>query len=151
MSLSADPADLVLSRLDKVRQTGPDRWIARCPAHPDKSPSLSVRALPDGSVLLHCFTGCSVDAVVAAISLELSDLFPPRPSDSQHSPPVKRPFPPGDVLAALAFETSVVLAAAADMLEAGDLVLGHDGFERLALAHERIQAGLTVAGVRRHG
>ena len=149
MSLSADPAELLLSRLDKVRQTGPDRWAALCPAHADKSPSLSVRSLPDGRVLLHCFTGCSVDAVLAALSLEIADLFP-APLEAGYTP-VKRPFPPSDVLAALAFETSIVLAAAADLLEAGDLVLGHDGFERLALAHERIQAGLTVAGVRRHG
>jgi hypothetical protein len=146
--LNESPIDRVLSRLDKVRKVGPDRWAARCPAHEDRAPSLSVRAMPDGRVLLHCFVGCSTDAVVQSIGLELADLFP-APLESGYAA-VKRPFPPGDVLAAVAFEASVILAAARDMLEAGDLVLGHEGFERLALAHDRIQSALTVAGMR-HG
>ena len=33
----------LLSTLNKVKQTGPGRWIACCPAHVDKHPSLSVR------------------------------------------------------------------------------------------------------------
>jgi len=52
--MSATP---VLDRLDKVKQTGPDRWIACCPAHDDKSPSLAVRELDDGRILLHDFGG----------------------------------------------------------------------------------------------
>jgi len=34
-------ADILLARLDGVKRTGPDRWIARCPAHDDKRPSLA--------------------------------------------------------------------------------------------------------------
>ena len=33
-------ADTLLSRLDKVKLTGPDKWVARCPAHDDRGPSL---------------------------------------------------------------------------------------------------------------
>ena len=62
-------ADLLLSRLDGVRRTGSGRWIARCPAHDDRRPSLSVRELDDGRTLLHCFSGCSPDAVLDAIGL----------------------------------------------------------------------------------
>jgi hypothetical protein len=68
-------ASTLLSRLDNVRQTAPCRWVARCPAHDDRSPSLSVRELDDGRVLLHDFGGCETEAVLAAIGLTLGDLF----------------------------------------------------------------------------
>ena len=42
-----DPLDLLLSRLDGVRQSG-ERYVARCPAHQDKSPSLSLSRGKDG-------------------------------------------------------------------------------------------------------
>ena len=144
-------AEAFLERLDKVRKTGPDRWLACCPAHADKSPSLSVRELPDERVLIHCFTGCSVDAVLAAVGLEIGDLFPPR-SDDPRTTPERRPFAPMDALKALSLEVAVVLLAARDMHEAGDLVLGEEGFDRLALAAERIQSALhLIRGSARHG
>jgi hypothetical protein len=49
---------------------------ACCPAHDDISPSLSIREVDDGRILIHCFSGCEVHSVVAAVGLELSDLFP---------------------------------------------------------------------------
>ena len=80
-------AEALLSRLDGVRKHGPGRWSARCPAHDDKSPSLSIRETPEGKVLLHCHAECAVADVVAAVGLDLSDLFPPTTSGS---PPLKR-------------------------------------------------------------
>ncbi|MBN6742209.1 hypothetical protein JKG47_17095 [Acidithiobacillus sp. MC6.1] len=53
------PIDKVLSALDGVKKTGPDKWIARCPAHDDKRPSLSVKQADDGKVLFKCWSGCS--------------------------------------------------------------------------------------------
>jgi hypothetical protein len=67
--------DRVLSRLQGVRRHG-SRWAARCPAHEDRHPSLSVRLGRDGAVLLHCFVGCSIEAIVGALDLRMSDLFP---------------------------------------------------------------------------
>jgi hypothetical protein len=40
--------------------------IVHCPSHQDKSPSLSVTAKPD-RVLVHCFSGCEQQAVIAAL------------------------------------------------------------------------------------
>lgn len=142
--------ETLLSRLDKPRQTGHGRWLARCPAHADKTPSLSIRELEDGRVLIHCFPGCAPAAILAAVGLEFSDLFPEQPLTDRGSPE-RRPFPAADVLKAIAFEATIVLLAARDLLEAGDLVLGEEGFQRLALACDRIQSALTVSGVRRHG
>jgi hypothetical protein len=64
----------LLSRLRGVRRSGRDRWQARCPAHDDRSPSLSV-AHRDGKWLLFCHAGCSIGAIIAALGLPVSDLF----------------------------------------------------------------------------
>jgi hypothetical protein len=65
----------ILDRLERAKQTGPGRWIACCPAHEDRSPSLSIRELDDGRILLHDFAGCSTSDVLGALGLALSDLF----------------------------------------------------------------------------
>lgn len=51
-------------------------YILCCPAHNDKKPSLSVREGDDGRVLLHCFNGCTIQEICAAIGIALSYLFP---------------------------------------------------------------------------
>lgn len=130
------PADALLSRLDGVRRTGPDRWVARCPAHDDKRASLGVRELDDGRVLLHCFSGCGVEDVVGAAGLALADLFPP--SSARHAVKgERRPFPAADVLRAVAFEALVVSVAAVDL--ARGRKLSDEDRERLRLAAGRLQ------------
>ncbi len=42
-------------------------WMARCPAHPDITPSLSINETPTGKVLVKCFGGCSQAEVIAAL------------------------------------------------------------------------------------
>jgi len=59
--------DTLLNRLDGVRRTGPSRWIARCPAHDDHKPSLSIRHADDGKVLVHCHAGCDQERVLATL------------------------------------------------------------------------------------
>ena len=74
---SVPPVELLLSRLDKVKPNGTGKFLACCPAHADKSPSLSIKENPDGSVLIHCFAGCLDESVVNSVGLQLSDLFVP--------------------------------------------------------------------------
>jgi hypothetical protein len=50
-------------------------WMARCPAHPDKIPSLSIAEGEAGRVLLKCFAGCSAESICVALKIRLSDLF----------------------------------------------------------------------------
>ena len=69
----------ILSRFEGVEQSGPDNWMARCPAHGDSNPSLSITLKPDGKVLMHCFTGCTVEEICQAVGLKMSDLMPERP------------------------------------------------------------------------
>jgi len=66
----------LLERLSKVKSSGSGKWMAICPTHPDKSPSLSIKLTDDSKILLHCFAGCQVTDIVAAVGLELSDLMP---------------------------------------------------------------------------
>ena len=64
----------LLSRLERVLKT-PTGWMARCPAHEDTRPSLSVGATDEGRILLRCFAGCELAAIVGALHLEVRDLF----------------------------------------------------------------------------
>lgn len=68
------PIELVLSRLPNAKQNG-SGWIVRCPAHDDRTPSLSISEGDDGRVLLHCHANCSTDAILKAVSLKSADLF----------------------------------------------------------------------------
>ncbi|MFA5877543.1 MAG: hypothetical protein WC880_04245 [Candidatus Paceibacterota bacterium] len=72
-SLSA-PIKKVLPKLEGVKGGG-GQWTARCPSHEDKRSSLSVSENPNGKVLLHCHAGCDTETIVAAIDLEVKDLF----------------------------------------------------------------------------
>lgn len=63
--------DDFLSRLTFVKKTGDGKWIARCPAHNDATPSLSIRQLHDLRVLIHCHAGCAWDAILKAVGLPL--------------------------------------------------------------------------------
>jgi hypothetical protein len=67
--------------------------MARCPAHDDGEASLSVRASPSGRALLHCFAGCKVEAIVAAMGLAMRDLFPETkaPPSLGASDPARKP------------------------------------------------------------
>jgi 5S rRNA maturation endonuclease (ribonuclease M5) len=60
----------IVSRLQKVRKTGPGKYQALCPAHPDKNPSLSITEAADGKLLYYCHAGCSQEAVEQALGIE---------------------------------------------------------------------------------
>ena len=64
----------LLSRLDAVRRSSRG-YVARCPAHDDKNPSLNIREGEGDRILVHCFAACSVQDVCAAIGIEIHDLF----------------------------------------------------------------------------
>ena len=42
-------------------------WMARCPAHDDHAPSLSIADARDGKVLVRCHAGCDQQDVIAAL------------------------------------------------------------------------------------
>ena len=132
-------ADILLARLERVRKRTGDQWSARCPAHDDKGPSLSVRELPDGRVLLYCFAGCDAGDVVAAVGLDLADLFPTDPAHLvAGSGPQKRRrlITAGQALEVLEFETTLVFLAANNL--ANGHALTSDDLARLNVAAQRV-------------
>jgi hypothetical protein len=133
--------DALLSRLEGIRQTGAGRWVTKCPSHNDKSPSLAVRELDDGRILIHCFSGCGVHEVLDAIGLTFSDLFPEKVL-GHRLPGEKRPFPASDALRCSVFEALVVAAASV-----AEHPLSEVDRERLILAASRIQEAARLAGV----
>lgn len=80
-------AEEFLGRLESVRSRGHARWSARCPAHADRSPSLSI-CQERSKILVHCFSGCTPQEIVEALGLTMADLF----TDSPTAPgPSQRP------------------------------------------------------------
>jgi len=66
----------ILTNLKKVKRTGQSSWMACCPAHDDRSPSLSIRDNGNGHIMLRCFAECETIDVLGAIGLEWDDVFP---------------------------------------------------------------------------
>ena len=66
--------DEVLDRLQGVKKSSHKRAMARCPAHADSDPSLSVSE-GDTCIILHCFAGCSFEDICRAIGLEPTQML----------------------------------------------------------------------------
>lgn len=75
--------DEFVSKLDGVRRSGCG-IVAKCPAHDDHRPSLSVKEGARG-LLVRCWAGCTVEEICAGLGLKTANLF----YDA---------LPPGDVL-----------------------------------------------------
>lgn len=134
---SASPIDAVLSRLEKVRQRQAGQYSARCPVHEDKTPSLSVRETPEGSVLLHCFARqCSAHEITAAMGLDMSDLFLPQQRTGREPKRLARVIAPSQALEVLAAEVMFVFVVASDMRHTK--TIAPETFERLKQAVARI-------------
>jgi predicted protein tyrosine phosphatase len=73
-------ADLIIERLEHVRATGPNRWIARCPAHKDSSPSLVITQPDSERVLIHCHAGCGAGDILDSLGLDWGALMPDKDS-----------------------------------------------------------------------
>jgi hypothetical protein len=79
--------DALLARLSDVQRRS-HGYVARCPAHQDHRPSLSIATGQDDKILLHCWSGCTPEAVLATLGFTWRDLF----SDSR-TPAIPRPKP----------------------------------------------------------
>jgi hypothetical protein len=115
----------LLDRLDKVRRTGPNKWLACCPAHEDKSPSLGVRLTDDGKILIHCFGGCSVSEIVGAVGLTLADLMPERPQGYDRTRAKVPRFSKSEMFDLL-HHSSIILSLAIRQLMSGNPLSAND-------------------------
>jgi hypothetical protein len=147
MSTTSTCEKELLEQLEGVRKAGRG-WIAKCPAHPDRTPSLSVTVGSDGRLLIHCFAGCAVLDVLGALNLTIADLFPIR--DLADMTPAKR----HDLRQArrttgwsaalrVIYEEVVIVEIAAAQLLSGE-VLNESDWCRLLVASERLSDAKAV-------
>lgn len=132
--------DTLLNRLEKVKKTGYGRYSARCPAHEDKSPSLLLRELEDGRILLKCFAECDSLTVLQSIGLDFSDLYPKRLEGKFKK--LEQPFDAGQALSCLGLESTILLLLSSDLRKGK--ALSDQDHERLLQAVARIQAAIRA-------
>jgi hypothetical protein len=130
----------LLDRLALVKQTAPCRWIARCPAHEDGSPSLSIRE-SDGKLLVYCFAGCGAIDIMEAVGLSLSDLY--EAPLGHHVAPTHSRIPASDLLVILDHELTVAVLILSDITDRRKVNEGQ--IERLCQAARRIGSARDIA------
>jgi len=72
--MTGDVMAYMIEQSPKVRRLPGDGAMICCPAHDDRTPSLSVSRGERG-ILLNCFAGCRMEDVCAAFGVTVRDLF----------------------------------------------------------------------------
>ena len=134
-------ADRIIPLLAKVKETGHNRWIACCPGHEDKSPSLTIREVDD-RLLLHCFAGCDIENIVSSVGLEVTDLFPE--SREPHKS-ISRPFPAVDILKCISRDSVFLMLCAKDLRE--EKKLCDSDYNHLTKVSRRVDAAVKAGGL----
>ena len=114
----------LLNRLDKVKALGGGRWIASCPSHQDKNPSLAIKLLPDDRILMHCRSGCCTADILEAVGITFDDLFPKRQGFIKST---KSPWSARDVLDLILLEILIISMIADRMFHQKDMTLSDWG------------------------
>jgi hypothetical protein len=133
--------DTLLDRLKRVKSTGRDSYKACCPAHADKSPSLAIRVLDDGRILIKCMAECSTQSVLDAIGLEMTDLFREKLGEFKSE---KKPFSANQLLRLIAEESTIVMMCGSTL---ATHPLNDADRTRLLTAVSRINGALHAAGL----
>jgi hypothetical protein len=133
--------ETILERLERVKSTGRDTYKACCPAHADKSPSLAIRVLDDGRILMKCMAECSTQSVLDAIGLEMTDLFPEKLGEFK---PEKKPFSANQLLQLIAAEATTVMMCGSTL---ANHPLNDADKAQLLTAVARINGALHAAGL----
>lgn len=130
--------ETLISRLDGLKETGPGKYLSRCPAHEDRSPSLAIKDGDDGRVLLHCFAGCETEDVLLALGLTFADVMPECIGSDHAYKPMQKRFDAGQFLRVLRSE-AVLVAIAAENISEGIKISDEDR-DRVFNASCRIRA-----------
>jgi len=128
-----------LSYFEKSYRSGKDEYQCLCPAHNDKTASLSIKNLPDERILIHCFAGCTANDILGAVGLTFDDIVPKRLGDFK---PVSKPFNPYAVLKAISNET--LLVALAGLEVANGKTLPQEDKDRLMIAVNRLREAYQI-------
>ncbi len=136
--------DNFLSRLQKVRKTGKGSWMACCPAHQDKNPSMTIAEGSDGRALVHCFSQqCSIEDIANAVGLSVSDLMPENVG-YHRAKPVRRMYNAMDVLQAIRSDLYLSFIVMKD-IQAGKVPTSDESLN-FAKAIGRVEVAIRMAG-----
>ncbi len=134
----------LLGKLQKVKENGRDSWMACCPAHDDKSPSLKIDIKND-KILIKCWTGCSIEDILGAVGLDFDDIFPDKPM--YHRSSGQKPMlSSADALRIVKYEAAIIMMYGQD-LKAGKTPSDED-HQRFVTAVHRVGEAMDAAGVR---
>jgi hypothetical protein len=145
------PIDKLLPHIQRLRPLGPDVWAGSCPTaahtHGDRSRGLRIRECDDGRLLLWCGAGCGAADIVAAIGLDLVDLFPERPLSPDQTGRRTRPprLSAAQLIDLAAYEAGIVAVGCGRILN-GEDVLAED----LARVQQAIETLRRVHAEVRH-
>ena len=109
----------LLSKLEKVKSNGSCKWLACCPSHADKSPSLAIKLVDNEKILIHCFAGCATSEVLEAIGLDMSNLYPDSTKYQKSSKPPK--FNKYELFDRIVFESIILSLAIRHLLDGSTL------------------------------
>ena len=131
----------LLSLFENVKKTGKDdQYQVICPAHNDKTASLSIKINPDGRLLMHCFAGCSIEGICGSLGISIDDLLPEKIDVLK---PLGKIYNPYAVLKSLRNEVLLVLLAAKEVSD-GNVLDEHD-MERLKVSVNRLREAYEYA------
>jgi hypothetical protein len=135
------PIDVLLSRLDGVRQVRANGWMSRCPAHNGDGRSLAITHADSGTILIHCFAHeCEAGDILAAVGMSVGDLFP-EPIPEHRYAPRKHAIPAMDVLRVMKHELAMVEVLMSDFAEGR---LTFDAMERGMACRDRLRKALDL-------
>ena len=85
MTTIAQTLNVILTQTRAKPNKGGNGHKGHCPAHQDKSPSLSIAQGNNGGIVIKCHRGCDIDAICAALNIAQADLFPPKQTTQTQS------------------------------------------------------------------
>lgn len=140
--------DSLLSRLDGVKKTGLNKWVAKSPTRNERTASLSIRLTDNGRILLHDFGGSDAADVLAALGLNWVQLIPPHLRNNKTITPAERQG--HDAMAALnSIQTAaIVTRICANKLADGYMLNKPDRDHLRKAAHDIDRALIGTRGVR---
>lgn len=135
--------DVLLNKLNGIKKTGANRWLCKCPAHDDRSPSLSISLDErNGNILMRCFAECDPYSILQAVGLDWDAVFPEKHEGDYK--PKKNLIYASEAMQIIRFESQVVLASVY-ATRRGDIT--QSDLERLELAMKRINNAYESAGL----
>lgn len=89
MGTVTSPVENILTALDKAKcepEWKKKEWVALCPSHDDRTPSLGLKDGANGCAVIHCLAGCKPENILEALGLSMRDLFPEKSHQRPHIP-----------------------------------------------------------------